>query len=222
MLAKVANDFLAHGSVAGDDLAQDWFPATRGILGGAVPYQVQGVGHARPASGRPRSCMELSSCCRLDVVPWRPGRVGRWWRDDAGAGARACATAVVVVGACGGGTRAGVVGTSTVATDGGTSAGRRVFGNLGPEIRVDRRAVQTAGGTAESANAQRSVDGCRCGNDGRQISVARVCDAACLILMRAWAGALSNDARGGRAQRVRVAGAITCPSNRVVAGKMHR
>lgn len=38
VLAKVSNDFLAHGTIAGDDLAQDWFPPARMILRGAVPH----------------------------------------------------------------------------------------------------------------------------------------------------------------------------------------
>lgn len=43
MLAKVSHDFLAHGTIAGDDLAQDWFPAARMVLRGVVSGQLHGV-----------------------------------------------------------------------------------------------------------------------------------------------------------------------------------
>lgn len=40
VLAKVSHDFLAHGAIAGDDLAQDWFPTASVVLRGAVSHQV--------------------------------------------------------------------------------------------------------------------------------------------------------------------------------------
>lgn len=141
MLAEVSHDLLAHGAIAGDDLAQDWFPPASVILRGAVPHQVQGVGRARPAGRRPRSRMRLSSG-RLDIVPRGPWRLGRGWRDDAGAGTGTGATAVIVC-TCRCGSRAGVVEASAIATDGGPSAGGRVLGNLGLEIGLDRRAIET-------------------------------------------------------------------------------
>lgn len=78
VLAEVSHDFLAHGTIAGDDLAQDWFAPASMVLGGAVSHQIQGVGRARPAGRRPRRRMRLSSG-RLDVVPWGPWRLGRGW-----------------------------------------------------------------------------------------------------------------------------------------------
>lgn len=71
VLPEVSHDFLAHRTIAGDDLAQDWFTPASMVLGGAVPHQVQGVGRAWPAGRRPRSRVRLSSG-RLDVVPWGP------------------------------------------------------------------------------------------------------------------------------------------------------
>lgn len=152
VLAEVSHDFLAHGTVAGDDLAQDWFAPASMVLSGAVPHQVQGVGRARPAGRRPRSRMRLSSG-GFDVVPWGPWRLGRGWRDDASARARTGATAVVVC-TCRGRSRAGVVEASTGATDGGASASGRILGNLGLEIGLDRRTVETGrDGRVESAKA---------------------------------------------------------------------
>lgn len=142
VLAEVSHDFLAHGTIAGDDLAQDWFASARMILRGAFSHQVQGVGRARPAGRRPRSRMRLSGGGGLDVVPWGPGRLGSGWRDDASAGAGTGASAVIVC-ARRGRPRAGVVEASTVATNGGASAGWRVLGDLGLEIGLDRRAVET-------------------------------------------------------------------------------
>ena len=204
MLAEVSHDFLAHGTIAGDDLAQDWFPPAGMILCGAVAHQVQGVGRARPAGRRPRSRMRLSRG-RLDVVPRGPWRLGRGWRDDASAWAGTGATTIIMC-TCRGGSRAGVVEASTVATDGGASASRGVLGNLGLEVGLDRRAVQTEDGRAESAEARSSRGGGRCGNDRRQFSVARIRDAAGLILMSARGGALSlaagADGRNGFASLV--------------------
>lgn len=193
MLAEVSHDFLAHGTIAGDDLAQNWFPPAGMILCGAVANQVQGVGRARPACRRPRSRMRLSRG-RLDVVPRGPWRLGRGRRDNTSAWAGTGATAIIMC-TCRGGPRAGVVEAPTVATDGGASAGRGVLGNLGLEVGLDRRAIETGDGRAESAVARSSRDGRRCGNDRQQISVARIRDAAGLILMGAWGGALSPATR---------------------------
>lgn len=141
VLAEVSYDLLAHGAIAGDDLAQDWFPPASVVLRGAVPHQVQGVGRARPAGRRPRSRMRLSSG-RLDIIPRGPWRLGRRWRDDASAGTGTGATAIIVR-TCRGGPRAGVVEASAVATDGGPSASGRILGDLGLEIGLDRRAIET-------------------------------------------------------------------------------
>lgn len=142
--------------------------------------------------------MSLSSSSRLDVVPWSPRRLSRGWRDDASAGTGTGATAVIVC-TCRGGPRAGVVETSTVATDCGTSASGRILGNLGLEIGLDRRAVETVMMKDQSQQRRRAVvNGCRCGNDRQQISVARIRDAAGQVSMRAWSGAWSIARADGR------------------------